>query len=226
MEGGYRPYSGESKGFKDMGSPQEDFEAPEHPSGETKPSDRMASQKSHIGKALFDSAFNFYAWYLAHDDAPVTHCKVFELLSEIMQISKISFENGMYLSAEEERIASGAIFELSDSLSTGYTKCGEIPIVLEGILKKLTDDNPRAFIIASLTKLEYKLCIHNELELSEEESLQIKELIRNVGLKIVPDLPDLVVNTLARDLVRIDSRVTEADKLVETFKEAVKILEY
>ncbi|PCI94406.1 hypothetical protein COB11_03890 [Candidatus Aerophobetes bacterium] len=226
MEGEKPPIRALKQGFNVMGYQQEDFEAPEHPSGETKPSDHMGNQKSHIGKALFDSAFNFYAWYLAHDNAPVIHCKVFEFLSEIMQISKISFENGLYLSAEEERIASSAILELSDSLATGFTKCSDIPIILEKILKKLTDDNPRALIIAALTKLEYKLCIHNELGLTEEVSNQMKDLIRSAGLKIVPDLPDLIVNTLARDLIRIDSKTTEDCNLIETFKDSVKILEY
>lgn len=210
-----------------MGFPEEElFEAPEHPNGERRPSDQIKNQKSHVGLAMFDAAFNFYAWYLAHDNTPKEHTFVFEHLSEIMQIAKVSFENGIFLSAEEEKIVVNAILELSDCLSTGFSKCSDIAITLQNIIKKLTDNNPRALIESCLVKLEYKICIHNHLHLPDAEKDQIQSLIRSVESKIVPDLPDLIVNTLARDLVRILSKTTEEKDILPQFKEAIKILEF
>ena len=211
-----------------MGYPQEEefFQAPKHPSGDHFPSDQMKEHKSHIGHAMFDAAFNFYAWYLSHDDKPTTHTIVFEYLSQIMQIAKLSCENGVFLSAKEETMVTAAILDLSDSLTTGFSKCSDIAITLETILKKLTDNNSRALICFYLVKLEYRICIHDELSISEAERRDLKTLFQSVMSKIVPELPDLVINTLARDLTRICSRATEEKDLIPQIKEAVKILEY
>lgn len=198
------------------------YEAPEHPHGESFPSSEMQSLHSCSGKSLFDHAFNFYAWYLTHEKIPKDSSPVFEGLSHLMQIAKISFQKGLFLTAEEEKEAVYGLSELAENLSNGFTKCSDIHHAIEVILKKLTDDNPRALLVSCLTHIEYKVCIHNVFHLKEEELEESRMLIWAVQNKISAKLPDLVVNTFGRNLQKLCKNLPSHASLMEVLQDCLK----
>lgn len=153
-----------------------------------------------VGALLFERAFDFYAWYLSYDLTPAKHHFIFESLSLLMQIGKLSFEGSDLLSAEEEKQLVRELQELYEALSNGMLQNKDLCVAFERIVKKLTGRNMKARLIAALVRLEYKTCCHNDTAPSEAAQILFKQMISDAFDKISPALPDLIASTLSREL--------------------------
>lgn len=201
------------------------YEAPLHPFG--REGVQKNPQPTHaIGIELFERVFNFYAWYLSYDLNPSKHPLIFESLSLLMQIAKLSFEGAALLSSEEEKRILRELYELSDALSNGMLKNRDLLKSLEKILKRLVDNNPKAKLIAILMKLEYKICIHNEVSCSESFQVTFKEMLSNSLEKITSSLPNLIANTVARELETLYAAPLHVDTFLKEFKESTSLLKH
>ena len=209
-----------------MSHPSEDYEAPLHPFGKESHGHKHDKLKHTIGIALFEKTFNFYAWYLSYDSNPSKHHHVFELLSILMQIAKISFEGASILSLEEEHRTLKELHELSDSLSNGKIKNQDLSKSLDKIITGLINNNAKAKLITLLMKLEYRVCIHNEEEFSESLQKKFKELLSTALEHIDSNLPNLIANTVARDLEALHKTTLHADTFLKKFNDTVTLLKH
>lgn len=209
-----------------MTQPSENYEAPLHPFGRDSHGQKHDKSKHPIGIELFEKTFNFYAWYLSYDHHPSKHHRVFELLSILMQIAKLSFEGAALLSLEEEKRTLKELYELSDSLSNGKLKNQDLFKSLDKIITELTNNNSKAKLITLLMKLEYKVCIHNEGDFNESLQKKFKEILSTAFEHVDNTLPNLIANTVARDLESLYKTPLNGDSFLKKFNDAVVLLNH
>lgn len=209
-----------------MTQPSENYEAPLHPFGRDSHGHKHDKSTHPIGIGLFEKTFNFYAWYLSYDHNPSRHHLVFELLSILMQIAKLSFEGAAILSLEEEKKTLKELHELSDSLSNGKLKNQDLFKSLDKIITGLANNNSKAKLITLLMKLEYKICIHNEGEFSDSLQKKFKELLSTAFTHIDSSLPNLIANTVARELESIYQTPLHGDNFLKKFNDATTLLKH
>lgn len=209
-----------------MTQPSENYEAPLHPFERANHTRNNPDSKQLVGIELFEKTFNFYAWYLSYDHQPAKHHQVFELLSLLMQIAKLSFEGSAILSSDEERHTLKELYELSDSLSNGKLKNKDLHKSLEKIITHLTNNNAKAKVITFLMKLEYKVCIHNEDNFSESLQKKFKESVSNALEKIDASLPKLIATTVARDLESLYKSTLHEETFLKRFNEIITLLKH
>jgi uncharacterized protein YpmS len=149
---------------------------------------------------------------------------LFENLSLIMQIAKLSCEGAALLSIQEELTVLKQIQELSEGIFNGTMKKSDLTAFLEKTLKKLIDNNPQARLISLLMKLEYKLCIHNTSCINEEIQKLFKEELNVLIHKISGSTPNFIANTVSRDLEILYSNPIDEPKFLSQFKDSVKWL--
>lgn len=209
-----------------MPQPSENYEAPLHPFGRDSHGEAHDKLKYSIGIELFEKTFNFYAWYLSYDHYPSKHHQIFELLSILMQISKLSFEGAAFLSLEEERKTLRELHELSDSLSNGKLKNKDLYKSLEKTLLGLTNNNSKAKLIAVLMKLEYRICIHHEGNFNEFLQKKFKDILSDAFKYVDRSLPDLIANTVIRELELLYKTTVHGDNFLKKFHEATTLLQH
>jgi len=179
---------------------------------------------SYPGLSLFEKAFDFYSWYLSYDISLSKQWALFETLSLIMQIAKLSFEGAALLSAQEEEEALKQLQELSEAISGGTLKKIDLTTIIEKIITKLIDNNPRAKLVALLTRLEYKVCIHNTFDVSQEVQLLFRQELYKLLQAIKRTTPSFIAGTVARDLEQLYSEPVEEKTFLKKFKDSVKWL--
>ena len=187
---------------------------------------KESSSNPPVGIVLFEAAFDFYAWYLSYDLTPSKHHRVFESLSLLMQMAKLSFEGACILSIQEEAYLLKELREFSDALSSGMFNNHDLVQALEKMLRKLTDANPKARLIAALVRLEYKICCHNENAFNEVSHATFKQLIQNAFEKISPTLPDLIASTLSRELEALLAKPLDAHTFLQEFHNSIALLKH
>lgn len=207
-----------------------------HPSDKEQPSSHFpfwqeGLQQQHISKqlvgiALFEKTFDFYTWYLSYDLNPSKHHSIFESLSLLMQIAKLSFEGGGILSLKEEQWILKDLHDLSEGLSNGKLKNQDLCYALEYLLKKLSNTNAKARLITVLVRLEYKICGHHEASYKEISHTTFKQLIQSSFQKISQSLPDLITSTLARELEKLLDKPLDADTFLKEFHNSLALLNH
>jgi hypothetical protein len=207
-----------------MTHPSEDYNAPLHP---FERSHHQHPESKHlVGIELFEKAFNFYAWYLSYDHHPAKNHGIFELLSILMQIAKVSFEGGAILSSQEEAHALKELYELSEALSNGQLKNKDLFNSLEKVISHLTHHNAKAKVVSLLMKLEYKLCIHHEANFGQATQKKFREIVANALEKIDKQLPSLIANTVARELDSLYKSPLDEVTFLKKFSETMTLLKH
>ncbi|MES2198838.1 MAG: hypothetical protein V4489_01540 [Chlamydiota bacterium] len=111
------------------------------------------------GKQLFNSASDFYSWYMSWIHVPSSQANVFRILSELMRIALLSAEGGKYLSFPDEDTGIKNLSRLKENLCDGNLKKEATFQELKSLVSNLTAQNPKAKLVSCATELEYQFCI-------------------------------------------------------------------
>lgn len=165
--------------------------------------DKESPPPKEVGETLFDHTSQFYAWYLSWDGSPTLHKETFSLLSTTMQVAKVSFQGGLYLSSQTEKEALTKLHSLRDALTNGSASSHSIYESISSLLALLTENNPKAKLIAKSTLLEYKTLIYSEKPLPSELIEDYHTITTRLISRITPSLGDLDAEKLAREITKL-----------------------
>ena len=183
--------------------------------------ERSVPPREETGSALFNETSQFYAWYLSWERSPSEHKETFSLLSTIMQVAKVSLEGGLYLSKESEEEATSHLQTLGDRLMNGSYSTHEISGAIESILSNLTENNPKAKLIAKSTLLQYKMVMHQDAHPGEHLAADYHEAMSRLTAKVTPSLGDLDAEKLSRELTKLINGNASPEVTLENLNEVL-----
>jgi hypothetical protein len=135
--------------------------------------------------SLFVDASEFYTWYMCKLSNPCEQAQVFELLSQVMQMAKLSHLKGGYLAQEAENFALEEIKRLRENLLDRKMQKQEVLFRMQSIRDRLIFGNPKAAIVSCATQLEYKFCLAKS---SHPEAGDLKEKLDLLLNHVTPSL--------------------------------------
>ena len=106
------------------------------------------------GKNLFEQASHIHAELLTHDQNIDAHKEAYHNLTLLEKIGQFSHESGPILTPSEERLTLSSLEDLHESLQNGTQSLSTLAPALAEILTHLSDNNPKAHLLALLTTLE------------------------------------------------------------------------
>lgn len=199
-----------------------DFVAPSYPAYEP---DRSSNESSgsHNGTKLFDHASSFYSWYLQRINTDMDyHQPTRETLAKIMNIAKVSADHGNFLSKTEEDSSVLAIKNLTDDLNIGAKKQYNIPEVLINSLDSIVSQNPKAKLVAKITELEYKTCLRDPTQLSDEDQASLKDLFTEISNRISSDTPSLNAEAISRSIDKLLDESPPPNTMIQELQDNIK----
>jgi hypothetical protein len=177
----------------------------------------MADSK---GTRLFNSVSDFYSWYMALVNKPGEQAKVFQILSQIMRVAKISQSGGNYLLEEEESTALQSLYLLKEHLLDGKIKQNDVLTKVERIRENLISKNPKAKLVTCVTEVEYKLCLAPK---PETEAADLKSALESLLAQVNQDLQEKSAQAITQTLLPFLETVPLQEAVVSA-KDAVQVL--
>ena len=183
--------------------------------------DKPSPANQQVGETLFDHTSQFYAWYLSWERTPTDHKETFSLLSTIMQVAKISLAGGLYLDNDGEKEALSKLQDLGDQLINGSFPPHEISETIDSILNSLTDNNPKAKLIAKSTLLEYKMLIHNPIPQPPQLFDDYHQVTEKLIAKVNPLLGDFDAEKLSRELSKFIDAPQDPERTIAALSDLI-----
>lgn len=167
------------------------------------------------GVQLFHQASDFYSWYMSWSPSPTADAKVFQTLSKLMRIGKISSEGGKFLSSQEENLVTSHLHKLKEQLCDGTLKKDATLPELHSLVHNIISYNPKAKVISYATELEYHFCI---LKPPSTESEFLKTYLEMLLGQVNPSLLEIQAYAISQIMGKILENPTQhknAGKLLE-----------
>ncbi len=176
------------------------FERPIHaappppPSPLGPPQERMQG----VGRKVFDATTEFYDWLMGtslstHTDQAATY----QQINQLLRIADCSSKQGQFLTGQDENRALECLKDCREQLYDGEIRP---PAAIGKVLSTLTENNPKALLVAKLTEMEYRYCIYPSQKGDTESDQEIQHLFQKVVEEISPRLLDIKALELAREL--------------------------
>lgn len=162
--------------------------------------------------SLFEETASFYAWYATWDHSPKDHACTYQILSQIMKISLLSQQGGSYLTPMEEETTRTALKHLKEKIYDCRIKASEIPMHVQAIYEKLTENNSKACLIGTLAHFECRLGLNRE----------IQKLFEGITTKINPSFPDQSASAITQNLSKILSEPLKYRNLNSAIQDALR----
>ena len=151
------------------------------------------------GQQLFQQASDFYSWFMSSFSL-TADAKVFQILSKIMRIAKLSSEGGKFLSDQEEKKTILLLTKLKEQLCDGTLKKEHTADELSSFVHNIISSNPKAKVISYATELEYNFCI---LKPPSKESSHLKNYLEHLVEKVTPSLLEIQAYAISQIMGKI-----------------------
>ncbi len=173
----------------------------------------------HPGHKLFASATEFYDWLMGTSmSSQGDQSATYQRINQLLRIADCSSKHGQFLTASEEDNALETLRTCRDQILNGQIRTQDILDSMAKNLHELTQNNPKALLVARLTEIEYMYYIYPMQQGVPEAGRELKHLLDQAIATVNPQLLDIKALELARDLASF----TEADKSPEDLARALK----
>ena len=209
-----------------------DPHVPSFPSGFVPGAEAISPPEKLFGQRLFDDTTEFYSWYVSAwymSDKGTASAEILQksestrkILSLLKRIAEVSMSGGGFLTEKEEANALNELSTIIHDLSSGNLRKQDLPGALFSILENLTQNNPKAKVVAQTTELEYLLCINPPPEQSSEMTDQCQRLFTQIIQGITPEMRDINASAIAQGLSQILENPHAIENMPQAIHEAIK----
>lgn len=176
---------------------------------------KKQDRESAPGAQLFHQASDFYSWYMSWSSSPTADAKIFQTLSKLMRIGKLSSEGGKFLSQQEEKEVTSHLHKLKEQLCDGTLKKEATLPELYSLVHNIISYNPKAKVVSYATELEYHFCI---LKPPSNESDFLKKYLEGLLGQVNPSLLEIQAYAISQIMGKIlenPSSHNNAGKMLE-----------
>ncbi len=157
-------------------------------------------QNTSPGKQLFNSASDFYSWYMTWINTPSSQANVFQTLSELMRIALLSSDGGNYLSFQEEEKSIKDLSKLKEELCDGNLKKENTFQELRSLVDNIISRNPKAKLVSYATELEYRFCI---LKTPSTQAEYLQKYLKELLTCVTPSLLEIQAYAIGQIMGKI-----------------------
>jgi hypothetical protein len=137
---------------------------------------------------------------MSWSSSPKADAKVFQALSKLMRIAKLSSEGGSFLSSQEETQTTNRLFKLKEQLCDGTLKRESTISELHSLIHNIIAYNPKAKVVSYATELEYHFCI---LHPPSIEATYLKSYLEGLLEHIKPSLLEIQAYAISQIMGKI-----------------------
>ena len=89
-------------------------------------------------------------------------------------------------------------------------------------LDSIVSQNPKAKLVAKITELEYKTCLRDPTQLSDEDQASLKDLFTEISNRISSDTPSLNAEAISRSIDKLLDESPPPNTMIQELQDNIK----